>query len=131
MSESDFENILMNEYGISKKVIDRADKHNEIMIKKLLSSVKSSTISSTDIKSTIHKSKGLEAEAVLVIAKTRSELLKWLQTDETLRADDSGDVCRLGFVAFSRAKKMLCIACLEDASILNTNLTNLGLILEA
>lgn len=131
ISESDFENILINEYGISKKVIDHADNHNGIMIKKLFSSVKSTTISSTDIKSTIHKSKGLEAEAVLVIAKTRKELQKWLETDESLRAADSEDVCRLGFVAFSRAKNMLCLACLEDTSILNTNLTNLGLILEA
>lgn len=130
MSEIDIENILASDYGISKKTLDRASNRNEIMFRKFLSSVKNTTTSSTNIKSTIHKSKGLEAEAVLVIAKTKNELLRWLETDEAVRASDSEDVCRLGFVAFSRAKRMLCIACLEDASALNINLTSLGLVFE-
>lgn len=64
--------------------------------------------------SSIHKSKGLEAESVLVIAKTLNQLKKWIETDRDTRAADSLDQCRLGFVAFSRAKKLLCVGCLED-----------------
>lgn len=63
--------------------------------------------------STIHKAKGLEAHAVLAVAKTKSELLKWLETDHQKRCADKLDTCREGFVAFSRAKELLCIACLE------------------
>lgn len=72
--------------------------------------------------STIHKAKGLEAHAVLVIAQTKSELLKWLETDHQMRFADKIDKCREGFVAFSRAKELLCIACLEklDSSALET-----------
>jgi DNA helicase-2/ATP-dependent DNA helicase PcrA len=61
--------------------------------------------------SSIHKAKGLEADAVLVVARTASELCKWIETDESRRADDGTDSCRVGFVAFSRAKEVLCIAC--------------------
>jgi DNA helicase II / ATP-dependent DNA helicase PcrA len=64
--------------------------------------------------STIHKAKGLEAHAVLVIAQTKAELLKWLETDKQKRCDQETDKCREGFVAFSRAKELLCIACLEE-----------------
>jgi DNA helicase-2/ATP-dependent DNA helicase PcrA len=61
--------------------------------------------------SSIHRAKGLEADAVLVVARTPSELCKWIQTDGLRRADDTTDSCRIGFVAFSRAKEVLCIAC--------------------
>jgi DNA helicase-2/ATP-dependent DNA helicase PcrA len=57
--------------------------------------------------STIHKAKGLEAHAVLVIAQTKAELLKWLETDKQKRCDHETDKCREGFVAFSRAKELL------------------------
>lgn len=72
--------------------------------------------------STIHKAKGLEAHAVLAISKTKTELLKWLETDHQRRCADKLDSCREGFVAFSRAKELLCIACLEklDTSSLQT-----------
>jgi DNA helicase-2/ATP-dependent DNA helicase PcrA len=72
--------------------------------------------------STIHKAKGLEAHAVLVIAETKAELLKWFETDHQRRCADKLDTCREGFVAFSRAKELLCIACLEklDSSALET-----------
>lgn len=62
---------------------------------------------------TIHKSKGLQADAVLIVAKTKNELRKWLEQDEEKRRVDKSDTCRIGYVGFSRAKKFLCIACLE------------------
>jgi DNA helicase-2/ATP-dependent DNA helicase PcrA len=68
----------------------------------------------------IHTIKGLESEAVLVIAKTEQELLLWIETDpavrELKRDNEKTDYPRLGYVAFSRAEKMLCIACLEKVS---------------
>lgn len=63
--------------------------------------------------STIHKAKGLEADAVLVICDTETKMKKWLENDQGKRFDDKNDECRLGFVAFSRAKKLLCIGCLK------------------
>jgi DNA helicase-2/ATP-dependent DNA helicase PcrA len=78
---------------------------------------------STDFTTSIHKSKGLEATCVLVVAKNNHELSLWLETDHTNRtavqftaknkAKAFDDNCRLGFVAFSRAKQSLFIACLE------------------
>lgn len=64
----------------------------------------------------IRKAKGLQADAVLVIAKTQSELIKWLQTDQSVRIEDTQDNCRLGYVAFSRPREMLCIACISTAN---------------
>ncbi|MCM3412812.1 UvrD-helicase domain-containing protein [Metabacillus litoralis] len=61
---------------------------------------------------TIHKSKGLQADAALVIAKNEKELLMWLEDDKEKRLLDQQDKCRLGYVAFSRPKEFLCIACL-------------------
>jgi len=67
-----------------------------------------------DYCATIHKSKGLEADAVLAVAETKNRLHKWFETDPSKRIADLNDECRLGYVAFSRAKKLLCIACLQD-----------------
>lgn len=79
----------------------------------------------TEFTTSIHKSKGLEATCVLVVARTNKELGKWLETDHNKRiqvqykdvakskAKVFDDDCRLGFVAFSRAKLALYIACLE------------------
>lgn len=69
---------------------------------------------SNDFYMTIHKSKGLEADAVLIIAKTVNELRKWLEQDEQKRYSDKQDTCRIGYVGFSRAKELLCIACFEE-----------------
>lgn len=77
--------------------------------------------------STIHKSKGLEADAVLVIAESLSRLNKWIERDKAKRFDDKSDQCRLGFVAFSRAKKLLCIACLEDARSIRKTLQSMNI----
>jgi DNA helicase II / ATP-dependent DNA helicase PcrA len=65
---------------------------------------------------TIHKSKGLQADAVLVVAKNEKELLMWLENDKEKRLLDQQDKCRLGYVAFSRPKEFLCIACLTSIS---------------
>lgn len=60
---------------------------------------------------TIHKSKGMQADAVLVVAKTEKELLNWIETNKEKRLQAKTDACRLGYVAFSRAKEFLCLAC--------------------
>lgn len=65
---------------------------------------------------TIHKAKGLEADAVLVVAESKSQFEKWLITDPQERASDKQDMCRIGYVGFTRAKDVLCIACLQRAS---------------
>lgn len=65
---------------------------------------------------TIHKSKGLEAESVLVISEKKTRLFKWLNSSkeqmESLESDDH----RLGYVAFTRARKLLVLCCLEQLS---------------
>lgn len=65
----------------------------------------------------IHTIKGLESKAVLAIAKTEEELLLWIETDRAVRElkrdNEKTDYPRLGYVAFSRAEKLLYIACLE------------------
>lgn len=81
--------------------------------------------------SNIHTIKGLESDAVLAVAKNEKELLLWIEKDrqirETYRSKEETDYPRLGYVAFSRAKKLLCIACLEQISIETKNrLTTLG-----
>ena len=72
--------------------------------------------------STIHKAKGLEADAVLVIAGGKKELIKWIESNRSKRLADKLDTCRIGFVGFSRAKKMLMIGCMEP---INSNETKL------
>lgn len=75
-------------------------------------------ISNAVVVSNIHNYKGLESEAVLAIAKTEAELNLWLETDfeirDAKRTNETTDYPRLGYVAFSRAKKLLCIGCLEN-----------------
>lgn len=79
---------------------------------------------------TIHKSKGLEADMVLVVAKNNKELSKWLEVEKEKRYEDiSKDVCRRGFVAFSRARELLVISCEEGIDNDNkTILQNLSVI---
>ena len=68
--------------------------------------------------SNIHRFKGLEVDAVLAVAKTEKELKLRLETDTAIRdahnEKATSDYPRLGYVAFSRARKILCIACLES-----------------
>lgn len=83
----------------------------------------------TELYASIRKAKGLQADAVLVVAKGVAELKKWLQTDRSVRVADKQDKCRLGYVAFTRPREMLCIACLKepDAELTQT-LQNLGVV---
>jgi len=76
--------------------------------------------------SSIHSAKGLEATAVLAIAYSNNELEKWLNFDAANKELD--DDYRLGYVAFSRARDLLCIACLEDISkALRDKMESLGI----
>jgi len=68
-------------------------------------------VSGHNFHSSIHKAKGLEAECVLVVAKSLNELNDWIETDFEKRCEDKQDTCRIGFVGFTRAKQILCIAC--------------------
>lgn len=63
----------------------------------------------------IRRAKGLQADAVLAVALGLSELKKWLTTDRRARNADRQDKCRLGYVAFTRPRELLCIACLKPA----------------
>jgi DNA helicase-2/ATP-dependent DNA helicase PcrA len=66
--------------------------------------------------SSIHRAKGLQADAALVLARTENELLSWLETDVTKRHKDKSDSCRLGYVASTRPRELLCFACLKEIS---------------
>jgi DNA helicase-2/ATP-dependent DNA helicase PcrA len=66
---------------------------------------------------TIHKAKGLEADGVLVVAKTEAEMLKWLNMTKTNMKSDTDELYRLGYVAFTRPRKMLLLACKESIDL--------------
>lgn len=68
----------------------------------------------TELCASIRKAKGLQSDAALVVAKGLVELKKWLQIDRSIRLADKQDKCRLGYVAFTRPREMLCIACLKE-----------------
>jgi superfamily I DNA/RNA helicase len=57
---------------------------------------------------TIHTAKGLERDAVLLIASIPQQFSRWVKMDDgkSVRDEES----RIGYVAFSRAKKLLCVA---------------------
>lgn len=83
----------------------------------------------SELYSSIRKAKGLQADAALVVAKGVAELKKWLQTDRSCRVADRQDKCRLGYVAFTRPREMLCIACLKELDTeLIQMLQNLGIV---
>jgi DNA helicase-2/ATP-dependent DNA helicase PcrA len=71
------------------------------------------TLDESERCSSINRAKGLEADAVLVVAKTPNELNKWLVIDRDEREADKRDKSRLGYVAFTRPREMLCLACLK------------------
>ena len=75
--------------------------------------------------STVQSSKGLEATSVLVITENNQELNDWLDFEKSNSELD--DKYRLGYVAFSRARDMLCISCLGNVdSSLIEKLENLN-----
>ena len=88
---------------------------------------KETEVYGSNFHSSIHKAKGLEAECVLVVAKTLNELKKWIETDFAERCKDKNDTCRIGFVGFTRAKEILCIACkVSIGEAAKEQLANLG-----
>lgn len=70
---------------------------------------------------TIHKSKGLEADGVLVIAENRKQFFKWLNMRRNDLKNEKDEEYRLGYVAYSRAKKVLALACLEKIDFVELN----------
>ncbi len=75
----------------------------------------------------IRRAKGLEADAVLVVAKGLAELKQWFTTDRASRNADKQEKCRIGYVAFTRPREMLCIACLKPIDVeLESLLDSLG-----
>ncbi len=75
-----------------------------------LSSKKTQAIDTEAYFSTIHSFKGLEASCVLLIVNSNTMLKSFIETDRSVQNQNSN----LGYVAFSRAKDLLCIMCLED-----------------
>lgn len=113
------ENFIEDEFEIN---IDK-----NIKIEAMIKEYKNKFIVSNKTKNNIicmniHNSKGLEAGSILVIAKDNNELSKWLERDYNIRCNDTEDTCRLGYVAFSRAKELLAIACLEEIDLNNMNI---------
>ena len=67
---------------------------------------------------TIHKSKGLEAESVLFILNSNKHLDKLLKKKSLMKSTTDDDL-RLGYVALTRAEKLLVIACKEVINPMN------------
>jgi DNA helicase-2/ATP-dependent DNA helicase PcrA len=57
---------------------------------------------------TIHRAKGLEAEAVLVVAAPGGQFTQWMNPHGS--GKPRKEEARIGYVGFSRAMKLLCIA---------------------
>ncbi len=109
----DLESFIENDLGLR---IDRAAqriKSKDMMRRLSNDGSLDDTVCMWDMYSSIHKAKGLQADAVLAVAESKSQLEKWLMTDKRARREEPSDMCRIGYVAFSRAKTILCIACLE------------------
>lgn len=70
---------------------------------------------------TIHKAKGLEADGVLVIAENRKQFFKWLNMGSDDLKNEKDEDYRLGYVAYSRAKRVLALACLEKIDFAELN----------
>lgn len=62
----------------------------------------------TTVLRTIHGAKGHEREAVLVVAGSKEEFLKWMSTDLAFRR--CHEECRIGYVGMTRAEKLLAIS---------------------
>lgn len=78
---------------------------NSTMISKLIEhlELQSNLSDSEEHVFSIHGSKGQEAECVLVMAESDSQLKEWLEQNE------ESEEARVGYVAFSRARKLLCV----------------------
>lgn len=129
ISENDLKEILQKDFGLKAELSKSYKYNSNNILGEIVSVLKKVSSNSTDIKSTIHKSKGLEAEAVLAIAKTKNELIRWLEINSQKRSSDNTDVCRIGFVAFSRPKRLLCISCLDECSDIKDQILSLGVVI--
>lgn len=99
----------------------------EDMLERIKNSYIGSEQNGKDCFTTIHKAKGLEACSVLVIAETAKKLENWLEVNKDVRENDNSDQCRIGFVAYSRAKQLLCLSCCEDFKYLKERINMLGI----
>lgn len=113
-NENSFATFIKDTFGyiIKNDIPFKLDNLRQIIV--------SNTDSEAIMVSNIHRFKGLELDAVLAVAKNEVELNLWLETNTESRDAHSdratSDYPRLGYVAFSRARKVLCIACLEPIS---------------
>lgn len=124
-NENSFATFIKDTFGyiIKNDIPFKLDNLRQIIV--------SNTDSEAIMVSNIHRFKGLELDAVLAVAKNEVELNLWLETNTESRDAHSdrgtSDYPRLGYVAFSRARKVLCIACLEPISdVTKEKLNNLG-----
>lgn len=125
----EFDKFLKKELGKKSSTTQR--KHFEGLFEDLKGSVNATLDGvGSEISSSINKAKGLQADAVLVVAKDEGELQKFLETDREKREADKADFCRLGYVASTRARELLCFGCLKAVSSSTQSfLKNLGICL--
>ncbi|MDQ1772557.1 AAA family ATPase [Labilibaculum sp. A4] len=133
------EGVITNENTFGKFVKDEIglELNSEVPVKidRLRINMSPDKIDNAVVASNIHNYKGLESDAVFAIAKTHEELKLWLEMNfdirDLYRDKEMTDYSRLGYVAFSRARKLLCIGCLEqidDATIQKLEELNVDII---
>lgn len=108
----DVEGFIENDLGLKAERELPRKKFKDMLRRLVCYEPMDNTSGECEMYSTIHKAKGLQADAVLAIAENTNRLEKWLMTDKKARFEEKTDMCRIGYVAFSRAKTILCIACL-------------------
>lgn len=110
-NENTFGNFIQNELGL------KLSSEVPFKIDNLRINMSPIEIEGAVVVSNIHNYKGLESDAVFAVAKSLDELKLWLETNfgirDLYRDKETTDYPRLGYVAFSRARKLLCIGCLE------------------
>jgi DNA helicase-2/ATP-dependent DNA helicase PcrA len=67
---------------------------------------------------TIHRAKGTQRDAIFVMADNNDEFDQWF-----FGSMQDNEISRCGFVAFSRARKILCVCC---SSITNEQVQKLN-----
>ena len=111
-------------YGLKKitngKIKQFAD---DTTLTVLLDNLTLSEEKSSDVR-TIHKAKGAEFQSVLLYLKDLDEVKKLVKPDINSKSDDT----RLLYVALSRAKDLLCIACPPLNTQLRDKLRSMNLI---
>lgn len=74
------------------------------------------TICECDMYSTIHKAKGLEADAVLAVAENKSRLEKWLMTDKEARCNEGLICVGLGMLLLAERRRFYVLHALRKLS---------------